>query len=207
MNWLSTCFDLFSVRDVLRTNKRTNGLLDDYPNVPTNVPPLVNDALGSFLRAKLSHQIKGMLIGVDPKDGVGILPRIQSMYAPASLQDRGRALTHLSELQMNSRDSIASFIRKFRKALKAVSDVSLGHKPQDPVEIAELFIRKCLRGVDKGSDERNVLLFYQRVLAHRKPDDPLPFTLSKLEFDLCQCESERNNDNRRPRDKSNRRND
>ena len=62
-----------NLQDVLRTNKRTNGLLDDYPNVPTKIPPLVNDALGSFLRAKLSHQIKGMLIGVDPKDGIGIL--------------------------------------------------------------------------------------------------------------------------------------
>ena len=87
--------------------KKTNGILDDYPNVPTDIPPLVNDALGSFLRAKLSHQIKGMLIGVDPKDGIGMLQRIQSMYAPASLQDRGRALSYLSELQIHPRDSIA----------------------------------------------------------------------------------------------------
>ena len=36
------------IQDVLCTNKRTNGILDDYPNVPTDLPPLVNDALGSF---------------------------------------------------------------------------------------------------------------------------------------------------------------
>ena len=81
-----------------------------------------------------------MLSDIDAKDGIGILKRIQSTYAPASLEDRGRALTSLSELQMHLRESISGFIRKFRKSVKAVHDVSIGHKPQDPVEIAELFI-------------------------------------------------------------------
>ena len=98
------------IQDVLCTNKRTNGILDDYPNVPTDLPPLVNDALGSFLRAKISHQIKSMLSDIDAKDGIGILKRIQSTYAPASLEDRGRALTTLSELQMHPRESILGFI-------------------------------------------------------------------------------------------------
>ena len=61
------------IQDVLCTNKRKNGILDDYPNVPTDLPPLVNDALGSFLRAKISHQIKSMLSDIDMKDGIGIL--------------------------------------------------------------------------------------------------------------------------------------
>ena len=103
---------------------------------------------------------------------------------------------------MHPRESISGFIRKFRKAVKAVHDVSIGHKPQDPVEIAELFIRKCLRAADKGSDKRNCLLFYQRVLSHRKPSDPLPFTLSKLEFDLCQCELNKNNNKESSRSSS-----
>ena len=70
------------------------------------------------------------------------------------------------------------FNRKFRKALKAVNDVSVGCKPQDPVVIAEVFIRKCLHAVDKGSNEQNCLLFYQCVLGPQKPDVPLPFNLS-----------------------------
>ena len=42
-----------------------------------------------------------MLGGVDAKDGIGILQRIQSIYAPTSLKDRGQALTYLSKLQMH----------------------------------------------------------------------------------------------------------
>ena len=86
------------IQDVLCTNQRTNGILDDYPNVPTDLPPLVNDALGCFLLATISHQIKSMLSDIDAKDGIGILKRIQSTYAPASLEDRRRALTTLSKL-------------------------------------------------------------------------------------------------------------
>ena len=85
-----------------------------------------------------------MLSDIDAKDGIGILQQIQSTYAPASFEDRRRALTSLSELQMHPRESISGFIRKFRKAVKAVHDVSIEHKPQDPVEISKLFIRKCL---------------------------------------------------------------
>ena len=96
----------------LCTNNKTNGLLDDHPDFPKDIPPIINEALGSFLHAKMSHQIKSMLGGVlNTKDGVGILKRVQATYATASLKDRGR--THLGELQMPPKDTISSFIRKF----------------------------------------------------------------------------------------------
>ena len=63
-----------------------------------------------------------------------------------------------------------------------MADVSVGHPPPNPVEVEEWFIQKCLCTVEKVSDKRQILLFYECVLGHRKPEDPLPFTLSKIEI-------------------------
>ena len=49
-----------------------------------------------------------------------------------------------------------------------------------------LFVQKCLRTVSEGSDLRQTLLFYERILCHQVPGQPLPFTMSQMESDLCQ---------------------
>ena len=49
-----------------------------------------------------------------------------------------------------------------------------------------LFVQKCLRTVSEGSDLRQTLLFYERILCHQLPGQPLPFTMSQMESDLCQ---------------------
>ena len=55
--WIET------IKDVLRTNNSTAELLDDYPDLPNKIPSTVNKALGSFLRANVTHHVKNMLNG------------------------------------------------------------------------------------------------------------------------------------------------
>ena len=59
---------------------------------------------------------ENMLNGVNPKDGLGILRRLQEIYAPASMKDRNQALAYLNELQMHPKDTITNFIQKFQRA-------------------------------------------------------------------------------------------
>ena len=83
----------------------------------------MNKALGSFLRANIAHHVINMLNGVNPTDGLGILQRLQEIYAPALMKDRNQALAYLTELQMHPRDTITNFIQKFQQALKTLADV------------------------------------------------------------------------------------
>ena len=76
------------VKDVLRTHHRTAGVLVNYPQLPENLDSITNHALGSFLRAHVAQHVKDVLSGIDPEDGIGILHRLQNMYAHATIQDR-----------------------------------------------------------------------------------------------------------------------
>ena len=140
--------------DVLQTNNSTAELLDDYPDLLNKIPSSVNKALGSFLRANVSHHVKNMLNGVNPKDGLGILRQLQEIYAPASTKHRNQALAYLIELQMHPKDTITNFIQKFQRALKTLADISRHMTPPDESEMMHLFVQKCLRTVSEGSDLR-----------------------------------------------------
>ena len=96
--WIET------IKDVLRTNNSTAELLDEYPDLPNKILSSVNKALGSFQRANVAHHFKNMLNGVNPKNGLGILRRLQEIYAPA----------YVNELQMHPKDTITNFIQKFQ---------------------------------------------------------------------------------------------
>ena len=102
-----------------------------------------------------------MLNEVDAKDGMGILLRIQKIYAPASTKDSNEALAYLNDSQMHPKDTIINFIQKFQRALKTLADVSIGIPAPDPSHTINLFIQKCLRTVLEGSDLKQTLLFYQ----------------------------------------------
>ena len=160
-----------------------------YPALPDHIPVTINEALGSFLHANVAHHVKNMLNDVDAKDGMGILLRIQEIYAPASTKDRNEALAYLNDLQMHPKDTITNFIQKFQRALKTLADVSIGTPAPDPSHTINLFIQKCLRTVPEGSDLGQTLLFYQRIMCHHTPGTPMPFTMSKMEADLCQHEN------------------
>ena len=50
-----------------------------------------------------------MLNGVNPKDGLGILRRLQEIYAPASMKDRNQALAYLNEITNASKGHYYKF--------------------------------------------------------------------------------------------------
>ena len=102
------------------------------------------------------------------------------------MKDSNQALAYLNELQMHPKDTITNFIQKFQQALKTLADVSRHTMPPDESEMTHLFVQKCLRTVSEGSDLRQTLLFYERILCHQIPGQPLPFTMSQMESDLCQ---------------------
>ena len=116
-----------ALKDILRTHHKTLTVLSDYPAIPTNIDSITNEALGLFLHAHVSANVKGVLVGTDPKDGLAILVQLQKMYASATVEDRVNALFYLDALQMHPKDTMNNFIMKFRHAIKAVA---MYHKTQ-----------------------------------------------------------------------------
>ena len=134
------------------------------------------------------------------------------MYAHATIQDRNKAVADLTQLQMHPRDTIVMFVAKFRKAVKAIADVSMGIPMPSDQELVNLFIQKCLEVVPEGTDIRSSLLDYQRAIKFNGNNPILPFTLSQVEHDLTQQENNKKKiiraqpstrPNHRPREQAN----
>ena len=104
-------------------------------------------------------------------------------------QDRNRALSDLMQLQMHPKDSITSFISKFERTVKAIGDVSMGMPLPTDQEQVHLFIQKCLEIVPEGTDLRNSLLDYQRLINHNGNNPTLPFKLREMQHALTQQEN------------------
>ena len=62
-----------ALKDILRTHHKTLTVLSNYPTVPTKIDSITNEALGLFLHAHVCMNVKGVLVGTDPKDGLAIL--------------------------------------------------------------------------------------------------------------------------------------
>ena len=130
-----------ALKDILQTHHKTLTVLSNYPMVPTKIDSITNEALGLFLCAHVSASIKGVLVGTDPKSGLAILVRLQRMYASATMEDRVNALFYLIALQMHPKDTMNNFIMKFRRAIKAVVDVSQeSHPPPTDFYLINLFL-------------------------------------------------------------------
>ena len=102
-----------SLKDILRTHHQTMQILQEYPILPTTLDDIPNEALGLFLRANISGQVKSILTGTSSENGLAILHRLQKMYASATMEDQASALCTLNALQMHPKDTINSFIFKF----------------------------------------------------------------------------------------------
>ena len=61
----------------------------------------------------MSPSVKNIISGVSHQDGLGILTRLQTMYAPITNKDVNKAIDDLNLLQMHQKDSINNFIGKF----------------------------------------------------------------------------------------------
>ena len=200
------------IKDVLRTNHKTAGVLVKYPQLPESINKVTNRALGAFLRAYVAQHVKDILNGIDAQDGLEILRQLQNMYAHATIQDRNKAVADLTQLQMHPRDTIIVFVAKFRKAVKAIADVSMGIPMPSDQELVNLFIQKCLEVVPEGTAIRSSLLDYQRAIKFNGNNPILPFTLSQVEHELTQQENNKKKiiraqpgtrSNHRPREQAN----
>ena len=149
------------MKDILQAHHKTLTVLNNYATIPSNIDCITNEALGFFLCAHVSANVKGVLVGTDPKDGLAILVQLQKMYASATMEDRVNALFYLNALQMHPKDTMNNFIMKFKHAIKAVVDVSQdSNLPPTDFYLFNLFLRNCLHVVPTGLDLRTMLLKY-----------------------------------------------
>ena len=106
--WIDT------LKDVFNTHHRTMTILDDFPHIP-RVSSIVNKVISGFLRAHMNYKIKHLLGATDLEDGIGIIHRLQQLFAPATPEDRMNAVQHLHQLQMQPRQSISEFVKQLGK--------------------------------------------------------------------------------------------
>ena len=71
-----------SMVDVTFTQPAILNVLQDYPVLPTNVDPDINMVLSQLFRAYLARNVKPYIAAVTPVDGIGILARLQKVFAP-----------------------------------------------------------------------------------------------------------------------------
>ena len=182
--WIDT------LKDVFNTHHRTMTILDDFPNIP-QVPSLINKVIAGFLRAHMNFRIKHLLGATDMEDGVGIIRRLQQLFAPATPEDRMNAVQHLHQLQMNSpREPINDFVKRFRRALNLLTHVSCGQPLPNEFEQVSLFLQKLLAKLPDG-DLRATALRHHYDLKKSKDLVNPPYPLSQIEYDLCQIENAR----------------
>ena len=130
-----------------------------------------------------------VLAGIDPNDGLGIISRLQQLYASATLEDKLRAQDYLQNLQMHPKELITSFISRFRRAIQGIYDASQDPEPLPELYLINLFLVKTLNTIQTGSDIRNTLLDYKRMLKRAKDPNCLPFTLAEVEYEVSQQEN------------------
>ena len=167
--WIDT------LKDVFNTHHRTMTILDNFPTIP-KIPSLVNKVIAGFLRAHMNFRVKHLLGATNLEDGIGIIHRLQQLFAPATAEDRMNALNHLHQLQMNPRETISEFVKKFRKALTLLSHVSCGNPLPNEFEQVSLFLQKLLDKLPSG-DIRSTALRHQHDL--KRSHDPInpPYSL------------------------------
>ncbi len=140
------------LRDVLRTQHETIRLLDKYPKLPAIIKPTTNQALGNFFRAYSTPEVKSMLNGIDPSNGLLILEQLQQISASVTTTDRMIAYQRWFDLAMHTRESILGFIRRHRKTLQALADVSLDYDLPTEFEQMQVFLRKVTTSNPNNSD-------------------------------------------------------
>ena len=101
--------------DTLKMHHQTYEILENYPKLPSKISKTTNKAFASFLKAYMAPSIVNVLAGVDQDDGLGIIHRLQQLYASATLEDKLRAQEYLQNLQMHPKEMISSFIARFRR--------------------------------------------------------------------------------------------
>ena len=92
----------------------------------------------------MNYKIKHLLGATDLEDGIGIIKRLQQLFAPATPEDRKNAVQHLHQLQIQPIQSISDFVKQFRQSLTLLSHVSCGQTIPTEFEQVSLFLQKLL---------------------------------------------------------------
>ena len=176
---------------MLKLHHQTYDLLDEYPKLPTDVSSTTNKAFASLLKAYMAPSVTSILAGIDPDDGIGMIDRLQQLYASATIVDKLKAQEHLQNLQMHPKETISSFIARFRRAIQAIYDASKDPEPISELYLINLFLVKTLNAIPYGSDIRTTLLDFERMIKRASDVHSIPFTLADMEYEVSQQENNR----------------
>ena len=180
------------LNDTLKMHYQTYDILERYPQLPKKVDKTTNKALASFLKAYMAPSVIAVLAGADPDNGLLIIHRLQQLYASTTLEDKLRAQDHLQNMQMHPKELITSFISRFRRAIQGVYDASQNPEHLSELYLINLFLVKTLNAIPMGSDIRNTLLDYKRMIKRAKDPESIPFILADMEYEVSQQENNAN---------------
>ena len=179
-NWIS------SIHEIFERYHPTQMILASYPNLPTSLDPTTNEAIAAFLRSYIDIDIRHLMNSVERKDGLGLLLRLKTIYASATLADQQRALVNLQNLEMHTMEGMTSIVSRFRKSLQALhhatADPSL--LPQDK-SLVMMFIQKLKDNTNISPDLRQQV----NALEFDSLSDASTLTLTEVEDRLCMIES------------------
>jgi hypothetical protein len=164
----------------------TSEILETHPNLPDALPTVTNEAVATFLRSHVDVDIKHLTNSVERKDGLGLLLRLKTIYASATLADQQHALTNLQSLAMHPKESMTSFVSRFRKTQQhlhhATADASL--LPKDK-SLVIMFVQKLKDNSNLTPDIRQQV----NALELDSLCDTSTITLTSIEDKLCMVES------------------
>ena len=130
----------------------------------------------------MAPNVVTVLAGVRNDDGIGIILRLQKLYASTTMQDKLNAQEYLQNLQMHPRETISSFISRFHRAIQHIYDASSNPEPLPEIYLINLFLVKTLHAVPASSDIRSTLLDYQRLIQRARNLNDIPFTLADIDM-------------------------
>jgi hypothetical protein len=106
-NWIS------GIHDIFERHHPTQAILANYPNLPTSLDSTTNEAVAAFLRSHVDIDIRHLMNPVERNDGLGLLLRLKTIYASATLADQQRALVNLQNLEMHNMEGMTSVVSRF----------------------------------------------------------------------------------------------
>jgi hypothetical protein len=180
--WREKLTDTFSVHYL------TNDIMIKYPTLPLSLNKLISEAIGNLILAYVDHNVRNMLQGINRTDGLGMLHRLKELFASTGATDHADAYSKLMDLQMLPKESITSFLIRFRSALQELANSSDVHLPPTEREQVTWFLTKVQRGCT-NMNIRTLVLQYINFLDMSDPSQGPPTSLANIEHSLTRFES------------------
>ena len=184
ITWLETLQDVtFSENDAML-------ILADFPSLPSSIDPHVSKIVAQLLRAYITKRVKNFLTNIDKGDAIATLAMLQRLFAPATHMDREKALNDLNSLSLFPHENVSSFMTRFHSLVDHVNTLTVpGTQPLTEFQLVLMFIQKLEKGI-RNNDQRTLLLFYKRACQSCHDPDDLPFSLTDIQLELTELESQ-----------------